>query len=57
MWVQVRRDATGAGWHLWLTAGDPKSGPSAGWDAWADDEAGVDEWMAHELDDVEWPDG
>ncbi len=53
-YVLVEEDARRNGFHIWLLQRHPSEGPSDGWDAWADDEAVVDEWFAEQLSSVEW---
>ena len=52
----VSLDADRGGWHIFLTVADPRTGPSEGWDIWADDEVQVDEWFAGDFSSVVWLD-
>jgi hypothetical protein len=54
--VRVEADKSGTGWHIWVMADDPRAGPSAGWDIWADEPRHVDEWLGKDELDVEWID-
>lgn len=51
LFVKVEADPRG-GFHPWLLEQHPVHGPSSGWDAWADDEAGISDWFSTELPDV-----
>lgn len=54
MFVEVERDVSESGWHIWLLAKHPKEGPSEGWDIWADTWDDVLEWVGPEHLDVMW---
>ena len=53
-YVEVEQDDTGSGWRLWLTEQDPRDGPSAGWDLWAETEQDLAEWLGEDGLDVAW---
>jgi hypothetical protein len=55
-YVEVTLDESRSGWHIWVTVGDPRQGPSDGWDIWADDVSSVESWLGPESLDVEWLD-
>ncbi len=52
MYLEVERDQSGAGWHVWLNHEHPSRGPSEGWDIWADTAEDVLEWLR--VLDVMW---
>ena len=52
MYVVVEEDASGTGYHVWLSERHPASGPGPGWDIWADDERQLERWL--EALDVRW---
>ena len=56
-YVEVERDPSNSGWHLWLLDDDPRvQRPSSrGWDIWADDDEQLTSWLSDRLD-VEWID-
>ena len=54
MFVEVEADASGGGFHIWLSSEHPRGGPSAGWDIWADTADDVDEWFRTDLIAVRW---
>lgn len=54
MYVEVERDVSLSGWHIWLTQRDPRDGPSEGWDVWAETEEHLQEWLGPDVLDVEW---
>lgn len=56
MYISLERHESGAGWHIWVLREDPRSGPSDGWDIWADNEAQLFEWIGVDHLDVEWLD-
>ena len=49
-----RRTPQGAGFHIWLLQDHPDTGPSDGWDLWAEDASQVDEWFDGELASITW---
>lgn len=53
-YVEVERDTSGAGWHIWVLREDPRRGPAKGWDIWADDEEQLMEWLGPTHLSVEW---
>lgn len=52
MFVQVERDASGTGWHIWLLERWPP--PAEGFDIWADDQAQLDAWLGPDHLAVDW---
>lgn len=52
MYVEVERATDG--FHIWLLTRHPDTGPSEGWDIWADTEDDVDEWFASDLAGIRW---
>lgn len=56
MFVEVEQDESRTGWHIWLSAADPRLGPSGVWDIWADTLDDVEEWLSPAHLDVRWID-
>lgn len=56
MFVEVEQDESRTGWHIWLSAADPRLGPSGVWDIWADTLDDVEEWLGPAHLDVRWID-
>lgn len=54
MFVEVERDPSGTGFHIWVLRRHPKEGPSEGWDIWADAPTDLAEWLGPRQMDVEW---
>lgn len=54
MYATVESDASGTGFHIWLTQRHPATGPSDGWDIWADVVEDVDAGFNDELAPVRW---
>lgn len=53
-YIEVERDPSWTGWHIWVSREDPRLGPSKTWDIWADDEEQVRDWLGVDEMSVEW---
>lgn len=53
-YVLIERDETDSGFHIWILAKWPGVLPNSGWDGWADDMEGVNEWLSDPDFRVSW---
>lgn len=53
-YVLIERDERGIGYHIWILKRWPGVLPNDGWDAWVDDEIGLQEWLADGDFKIRW---